>query len=975
MKRDTNGNMDVKKDLKRDQNRNMKKPSFIQKNFAGRIAPLFRAKFSVPKTRCGFSLLKPSFISILLMIALLSTVAAAETYYFIVPPPNCNFQAQLANPEAVVLHETWWGTPAAAEEEITASEGIVFSEANGNPVSLTVDSETARTLKKFSDTEGKAATHAIVSKNGDIFLAMDKDRELLITQKTRCSHAGAGNIFFGVEFASINGVSGLSEEQKESISGVVDLFNENGAKKYVTHRQLTQVVGGDKTDGNSVREAFKEKGFGNLLVDDSQISSLISDASAAPVSKGEASAQAAGRKVKILHVGDSHTAGTYGRELYRLLTSEGYEVQAYGCVSAQPLHYLSGGFNCRKDWGSSINNQLSEYKTSSVEELISSFQPDVIVVSLGGNQLKGDTVYNPESINELFKKIQGKECYWVGPPWGPYATKKAFKDYFNYLEQYKGKCVVVDSLSLTDHNFCGAQRFCSGETRVHLDEYGQEGVDVAKQWAKGAFDAVTKSGIGQNVPAAAASTTAAAGESAQYNANCLNKQRCREIDEAWKIISDLAGLQKAKKVWDAVKGWVNYDDVYSKKTVLETISKQSAATCPDGMMKVKNSCMDIYEAPNVKGAKPLVMYTLPEAKAWCATKGKRLCYDDEWMEACSGTAGTQWPYGKEYISGKCVDEKTWRTYDQDKINLWPASASSAFMKNWEDQLSTARSSSSEAASHMEYMYQAEPSGSRKECTSNYGIYDLSGNVEEWTLRREPVVKEGLVFSGILRGRYWAHSNYADCTTLTEAHADLFRFYEVGFRCCADFGTAEISSTSTAKDVKQSLVAAAEEELKKWDNGKEKGDKGNNPKTKPYLTEYLQAGNCPSGYGWSWSAAFISYIVQKAVIQDFPRRCAHTQYFQAIYNGPGTCKTHPMSEVNNIRVGDIVCFCRPDKDRDKGNDCHIDYENAWGLSHCDIVTKVLGNGNVETIGGNIGDTVVRINRNLNSPNYFGFISCR
>src|SRR5262249_40434569 len=52
------------------------------------------------------------------------------------------------------------------------------------------------------------------------------------------------------------------------------------------------------------------------------------------------------------------------------------------------------------------------------------------------------------------------------------------------------------------------------------------------------------------------------------------------------------------------------------------------APCPADMLLVGATCMDRFEAPNVPGALPLVMYTFVEAEAWCGARGKRLCFED-----------------------------------------------------------------------------------------------------------------------------------------------------------------------------------------------------------------------------------------------------------------------------------------------------------------------------------------------------------
>ncbi len=46
-------------------------------------------------------------------------------------------------------------------------------------------------------------------------------------------------------------------------------------------------------------------------------------------------------------------------------------------------------------------------------------------------------------------------------------------------------------------------------------------------------------------------------------------------------------------------------------------------------------CIDVYEYPNKKGARPPVMVDWYDAMGLCAAKGKRLCYEAEWVAACA----------------------------------------------------------------------------------------------------------------------------------------------------------------------------------------------------------------------------------------------------------------------------------------------------------------------------------------------------
>jgi formylglycine-generating enzyme required for sulfatase activity len=168
------------------------------------------------------------------------------------------------------------------------------------------------------------------------------------------------------------------------------------------------------------------------------------------------------------------------------------------------------------------------------------------------------------------------------------------------------------------------------------------------------------------------------------------------------------------------------------------------------------------------------MYTFVQAEDWCEARGKRLCFDDEWTAACAGAAGTAYPYGATRQPGVCNDEEIWRVYDQSLLNQWPPAASSTAV----DSLDQLWAAAGAAADHVQDLYQGEAGGANAGCTNESGVFDLVGNVEEWTRRRDGGMTD---FHGSLKGRYWAESR--TCQSAVISHGDGFRFYEIGFRCC------------------------------------------------------------------------------------------------------------------------------------------------------------------------------------------------
>lgn len=188
--------------------------------------------------------------------------------------------------------------------------------------------------------------------------------------------------------------------------------------------------------------------------------------------------------------------------------------------------------------------------------------------------------------------------------------------------------------------------------------------------------------------------------------------------------------------------------------------------CPADMATVGPFCMDRYEAPNQAGQDPLVMESAVTAAAWCAARGKRLCTEDEWDTACEGPQKTTYPYGDTHVASRCNDDKIWKVVDEAALNTWPSAAAQAEEKK---------------------LWQGAPSGSYPECVSSFGVFDLTGNIEEWVVRSQPHVND---YPHVLKGCYWAGcygGAKPRCGSTNPAHADGFLFYETGFRCCKDGG--------------------------------------------------------------------------------------------------------------------------------------------------------------------------------------------
>ncbi|MBI4957456.1 MAG: SUMF1/EgtB/PvdO family nonheme iron enzyme [Myxococcales bacterium] len=168
-------------------------------------------------------------------------------------------------------------------------------------------------------------------------------------------------------------------------------------------------------------------------------------------------------------------------------------------------------------------------------------------------------------------------------------------------------------------------------------------------------------------------------------------------------------------------------------------------------------CMDQFEWPNRRGAEPAVLESFESADKQCRKVGKRMCSEQEWELACEGPRHQPLAYGWSVNVKLCNSGKEWRPVDFAAFDGARDRARRETRKLW----------------------QGAKSGSYATCVSPFGVYDLTGNVEEWVATRP-----GRKFPGALMGGFWAKP-WTGCRGTNDAHQPGFAFYETGFRCCKD----------------------------------------------------------------------------------------------------------------------------------------------------------------------------------------------
>lgn len=202
------------------------------------------------------------------------------------------------------------------------------------------------------------------------------------------------------------------------------------------------------------------------------------------------------------------------------------------------------------------------------------------------------------------------------------------------------------------------------------------------------------------------------------------------------------------------------------------------------MARVEGFCVDRYEASLVRavdgapwspyfnpGQVPVravsVQWAVPQgyisgdqAAEACLVAGKRLCTDREWLRACQGPDDLTYPYGDTLAEGVCNDHR----------DVHPAVEYFGTGEAW-------IFSRIDNACLNQLPESLDPTGARPECVTAEGLYDMMGNLHEWTA--DP--------AGTFRGGFYVDTvkNGPGCLYATTAHNAQHWDYSTGFRCCAD----------------------------------------------------------------------------------------------------------------------------------------------------------------------------------------------
>jgi hypothetical protein len=203
-----------------------------------------------------------------------------------------------------------------------------------------------------------------------------------------------------------------------------------------------------------------------------------------------------GPGTRVLHIGDSHTVGIYGREMDKMLRATGAQVASYGSAGSSPRWWLDGTTTRSGYFGSGEDGKIdapadwrTPRQTPKLPDLLKKHQPSVVMISLGANLLGADGATIEKQVKQLAEvaRTSGAKIVWVGPPDGRESNKPTSKQaaLYKHLQQAASQYgTFIDSRPLTEYP-------ATGGDGVHY--WGKEGTKIARNWAQEVFEQVQAS--------------------------------------------------------------------------------------------------------------------------------------------------------------------------------------------------------------------------------------------------------------------------------------------------------------------------------------------------------------------------------------------------------------------------------------------------------------------------------------------------
>lgn len=179
--------------------------------------------------------------------------------------------------------------------------------------------------------------------------------------------------------------------------------------------------------------------------------------------------------------------GFYGQHLDKLLRQTGATVESHGCCGTTPGYWTKGKyFRCGyfAVYASSQTVKLpcgKPRKTPKIADLLTSFKPNIVIVSLGANMVK----FSEESIMLQTRSLAdaiiktGAKLYWISSPKGENKPEDLLDQQYETLKKaLAGKAYLIDA-SYT--------RYYGNDGRHYNGTLGKK---MAEMWAQAVVDEI-----------------------------------------------------------------------------------------------------------------------------------------------------------------------------------------------------------------------------------------------------------------------------------------------------------------------------------------------------------------------------------------------------------------------------------------------------------------------------------------------------
>ncbi len=200
------------------------------------------------------------------------------------------------------------------------------------------------------------------------------------------------------------------------------------------------------------------------------------------------------------------------------------------------------------------------------------------------------------------------------------------------------------------------------------------------------------------------------------------------------VVDDSTGPGRVIDAMAFVENGANdyYIDIYE--------ASRPDATAVDGGVSTARSC-------SKPGVLPWRSVTFAAAEAACAARGATLCSAPRWQRACEGATNLAYPYGDDFEGGTCNTE----SFD-------------GVVGGADDDVLIA-------------------TGAAASCDAADGLFDMSGNVKEWTNDITGQTAGGTNIAVLRGGAYDTPGVGATCDFRSSRAAVTAVLPTVGFRCC------------------------------------------------------------------------------------------------------------------------------------------------------------------------------------------------